>query len=862
MTTVTAPGWDTCAESDCGGVRLAVGDRCIAHASEQDTVVELRRIGDRGALDLRGVAVNSELLEHLLAAVPRGDDDRPVLTEARFDEASFKGETKFDGVILQSPATFSGATFQGDVLFLRVTFTGEANFAKAKFEEDVSFREATFHGDAVFDTAIFGGSARFTRTTFKAKAAFDHATFKHVPRSIEGLPTSSMVSFMAAKFQGDALFSESRFESSADFLLAEYSANAQFGKAIFEQQAEFSKARFYSGAFFNSAVFQDRALFEQATFDGTAHFVHTRFNKEGEFREAQFRNGACFSEAVFEQSATFKQATFHRDALFGINVNGVQARPSVVELVLEPGREPATFKAIGDFSDSSFHGRVEFGETTFQREADFSTARFEAEAGFGKVIFRGPARFHGAIFKAHRTDTAASSNANDGNTPNFREATFQDAYFDEAIFEGSADFLEATFHGWAGFNKATFEQLAGFGGVQFRKQVGFDGTVFEDAAWFGGTSFEQRVRLGPMRVGGELTLGKAVASQRFVLETEAQLLSCSQAEFAGGVLLQISGSDISLDNADLKAPSILVGTTQLKGGRTEPTDPKTRMPRLISLRGADVGGLTISNVDLGPCRFAGAHNLDKLRIEQCSFPLAPHGWRWTSRQTLAEEHHWRELQYVTSPNAEWFVRLGDHSHGPPTEHGWYPSTCRDSSLPWCEEVTQPAQIAGIYRSLRKGREDNRDEPGAADFYYGEMEMRRHAASWWSVEWMLLTLYWLVSGYALRAWRAFATLLLVLIIAAGLFSTVGFKPPDSPRLVPVRVTSTGMLVYEQQPVTRPSAWRQAPAAFGYSAEVATSLLRGPQHPVTAIGEWTQAVLRWLGPLLFGLALLSLRGRVKR
>jgi hypothetical protein len=26
----------------------------------------------------------------------------------------------------------------------------------------------------------------------------------------------------------------------------------------------------------------------------------------------------------------------------------------------------------------------------------------------------------------------------------------------------------------------------------------------------------------------------------------------------------------------------------------------------------------------------------------------------------------------------------------------------------------------------QGREDAKDEPGAADFYYGEMEMRRHA----------------------------------------------------------------------------------------------------------------------------------------
>jgi hypothetical protein len=41
-------------------------------------------------------------------------------------------------------------------------------------------------------------------------------------------------------------------------------------------------------------------------------------------------------------------------------------------------------------------------------------------------------------------------------------------------------------------------------------------------------------------------------------------------------------------------------------------------------------------------------------------------------------------------------------------------------------VLDPRQIAGLYRALRKGREDIKDEPGAADFYSGEMEMRRRA----------------------------------------------------------------------------------------------------------------------------------------
>jgi hypothetical protein len=41
-------------------------------------------------------------------------------------------------------------------------------------------------------------------------------------------------------------------------------------------------------------------------------------------------------------------------------------------------------------------------------------------------------------------------------------------------------------------------------------------------------------------------------------------------------------------------------------------------------------------------------------------------------------------------------------------------------------VLWAGQIAELYRAFRKGGEDAKDEPDAADFYYGEMEMRRHA----------------------------------------------------------------------------------------------------------------------------------------
>jgi hypothetical protein len=52
---------------------------------------------------------------------------------------------------------------------------------------------------------------------------------------------------------------------------------------------------------------------------------------------------------------------------------------------------------------------------------------------------------------------------------------------------------------------------------------------------------------------------------------------------------------------------------------------------------------------------------------------------------------------------------------------------------------------------------------------------------------------------------------------------------------------------------------------FSIESTSSLFRVPQtegFALAAGGEVLQVVLRLLGPLFFGLALLSLRGRVKR
>jgi hypothetical protein len=195
----------------------------------------------------------------------------------------------------------------------------------------------------------------------------------------------------------------------------------------------------------------------------------------------------------------------------------------------------------------------------------------------------------------------------------------------------------------------------------------------------------------------------------------------------------------------------------------------------------------------------------------------------------------------------------------------------------------------LYRALRKGREDNKDEPGAADFYYGEMEMRRHARheqardEWQDRDWYdwatartehaVLWLYWLISGYGLRASRALAAFIVVLLVAAGLFAfgggfdlsataTAG-SPTTTTAASPTTATGPAASNPPSAPATTPAtADTSFVGALVFSARTVIGLTRLPQPDLTRLGDVVQILLRILGPVLLGLAVLSVRGRVKR
>ena len=98
--------------------------------------------------------------------------------------------------------------------------------------------------------------------------------------------------------------------------------------------------------------------------------------------------------------------------------------------------------------------------------------------------------------------------------------------------------------------------------------------------------------------------------------------------------------------------------------------------------------------------------------------------------------------------------------------------------------------------------------------------------------MVLTAYWLVSGYGQRAWRSLAGLAVVMAVFAAAFRLWGFAPPTS-------------------------YWKSLLFAFR-----STISLTDPSVKLTAWGGLFQACLGLTGPVLLALTLLALRGRVKR
>ncbi len=270
-----------------------------------------------------------------------------------------------------------------------------------------------------------------------------------------------------------------------------------------------------------------------------------------------------------------------------------------------------------------------------------------------------------------------------------------------------------------------------------------------------------------------LDLSSATVQRHVAFSAKVGRLTCKM-QFVGGATIRVWGA-ADLSGARFGAASTVSpgADFELREGEVNQlaSDPASK-PRLLSVRDADVGNLALDSLDLTCARLAGAHGLDGLRIQgDYGLDEAP-GFPWTRRLAVAEEHEWR----ARSGYSKWAVPEG---------------------LPEFVQSPSAADIASVYRGLRKGREDAKDFSGAGDLYYGEMEMRRHEGRDGSrhrtrfFEHRLVFLYWLASGYGLRATRSLMLLLAVIVTGGLVAHSWGFASGQS--LLQAMLWSTGSAI---------------------------------------------------------------------
>ncbi|MCW2914988.1 MAG: hypothetical protein JWN52_3056 [Actinomycetia bacterium] len=442
------------------------------------------------------------------------------------------------------------------------------------------------------------------------------------------------------------------------------------------------------------------------------------------------------------------------------------------------------------------------------------------DGDFSRTDFTGPVNFSGAVFET-RVDFSGCVFTE---RPDFSRAVFRErVFFVGARFEAGADFHEVDFERFANFENLKVEGEARFTGAMFRTGLTMENSIVKGDLRFDRADFPKTSQMGPL-TATRVDLRLAVFPRRVRMMMIADEIRCERSMFTGGVQFLLGGADIVLKDSELGPASLLAMHTGLHYHEDRP-------PRLVTLSGTDVSHLTISRVDLSACKFIYAHNVDKLRVNaDDAFGWTPQSLWITRRQISGDEVRWRALY-----GSERGRRL------------WRPP----SSWPDLGAPATASQVIKSYRALRKAREEAKDEPGAADFYYGEMDMRRlgkrleardnrRAGRWrgWLSsrgEYTLLWLYWLTSGYGLRAWRAFTALAVVAVLSAGAFDLWGFPT---------------------------SAHHDYAYCLQFTLRAATSFLRGTDQTLSTAGQWMELALRLIGPLLFGLAVLALRGRVKR
>lgn len=455
-----------------------------------------------------------------------------------------------------------------------------------------------------------------------------------------------------------------------------------------------------------------------------------------------------------------------------------------------------TFGAGANFRFAKFSAKVNFLLATFNAEADFRYATFSAEANFDSVKFNAEAHFNSATFNA-RADFSAMFGAQ--------------AVFHLAEFNAEASFYSATFNAQTDFYSAKFGAVAHFSLATFSAEVNFLSATFGAMAIFDSTTFSAATNFRSTTFGAVASFDSATFKDHV--------------RFAGDAESRVFGNESSLS---------------LQFARIENPDR-----------------LSFYTITLRPHWFV---NVDARKFEFINVNWNNLNWSWRDT-TIIEEIESLQRNNILSAHRLLAIACRNLAVNAEENHRYEEASkfrymAMDARrLQWIEKLRGRGLLRVLFWALKKMslrllRSLKRDWGLSGRT---KKRVRRFSKVYWRSVDFLHWLYWVASGYGERTVKAFIGLSCIWLLAAALYTQVGFVHSE-PRVTSGRETAEA----RSDEVGEPLKWLRA---LTYSLGVMT-LQKPEPRPATNAAQALVMLETILGPVQAALLALAIRRKFMR
>jgi hypothetical protein len=420
---------------------------------------------------------------------------------------------------------------------------------------------------------------------------------------------------------------------------------------------------------------------------------------------------------------------------------------------------------------------------------NFRGVWFPDAIDFSKITFTKYAYFPAVTFNAE---------------VNFSGATFSaDADFNSARFHADANFHAAMFGADAVFQFATFRARAYFRAATFRATAYFHSVAFDALAIFHFATFGARADFSSAKFSGE--------TGDFFSATFNATANFSFANFSAK-----ANFPAATFSADAKFTDVTFNA--------ETSFSSATFKDYVRFEGDEKKHVFGDN---------SSFNLALARIEKPDR---------LSFHTLALRPHWfvnidaRKFEFI---NVNW---------------DWHVINTKQEIKSLEGNVFSAHRLLAIAcRNLAVNAEENHRYEEASRFRYMAMEAWRLERWRGFAPWRLSWWYWLASGYGERVWRAFVVLVGVWLLAAALYTQVGFV-----RWEPRVSSEQEAWEAKRDVVGEPLRWQRA---LTYSLGVMT-LQKPEPRPATNAAQALVMLETILGPVQAALLALAIRRKFMR